>query len=315
MALNGDMRHLTSEQIQEFLDGGLSPREEAVVREHLSGCSHCQSELEEWSLLFSELEGLPQVEPDPGFTRAVMSRIETRRPLGARVRGWLEERMPGAPRPEAHLPPERIQDYLDGLLPRRHAAGTGAHLEVCDGCREKVKGWERVFGALESLDRLAPSAGFSARVMARVRIPTPAPARWGARAAGRALAGIRTALPRTRKGWAVAGGVASAPTITMAALIYLVFSNSIITLESLATYSYWKASAVLTGLFTLVKDGLLESATLFRLYSLAEAAAVSPLLLGAGGLVFSLLSAGALWVLHRNLIVAPSDDGYARAQI
>jgi hypothetical protein len=34
-----------------------------------------------------------------------------------------------------------------------------------------------------------------------------------------------------------------------------------------------------------------------------------------GGLVFSLVSACALWVLYRNLIVTPPDNRYARARV
>jgi hypothetical protein len=34
-----------------------------------------------------------------------------------------------------------------------------------------------------------------------------------------------------------------------------------------------------------------------------------------GGLLFSLFSAAALWVLYKNLIVTQSDDRYARARV
>jgi len=61
---------------------------------------------------------------------------------------------------------------------------------------------------------------------------------------------------------------------------------------------------------------VVDSVALFRAYSLLAALAKSPLLVGVGGLVFSLLSALALWVLYRNLLATRSADrSYARAQV
>ena len=54
MPFHDDMRHLTSEKIQEFLDQGLSPDEAAQVEEHLASCHGCRNEAESWSLLFAE---------------------------------------------------------------------------------------------------------------------------------------------------------------------------------------------------------------------------------------------------------------------
>jgi hypothetical protein len=59
-----------------------------------------------------------------------------------------------------------------------------------------------------------------------------------------------------------------------------------------------------------------DSVAMFRAYSLIGALARSPLLVGLGGLGFSLLSAVALWVLYRNLLTTPSvESRYARAQV
>jgi hypothetical protein len=151
--------------------------------------------------------------------------------------------------------------------------------------------------------------------MARVRVPVPAPTLWGSEVPPKVLAWARSAVPQNRRAWAIAGGVASAPTITVVALIYMVFSASNLTVESLITYTAWKATALFGSLFTALSQGAMESVVLFNAYSVLQNLAASPLLLGAGGLTFSLLSAGALWVLYRNLIVAPSDEPYARARV
>jgi len=307
------MRHLTSEQIQEFLDRGLTPMEAGWVQEHLSVCPRCRSEMEAWSLLFSDLGSLPQLDPGPDLARGVLENLQVPEPLGQRVLGWVAPL--GPPLPESgHLSAETLQEAVDGTLPRGHTAGARTHLAACDSCRAEMGRWERLFGSLATLGRLAPSAGFAERVMARIRIPAPVPALW-AGFGRRAAAWTRSLLPKTRRGWAVAGGIASAPTITVGALFYLVFSHPLVTMGSFTTYVSWKVSALVGSLLSYAASAVLESVALFRAYSIMETLASSPLLLGIGGLTFSLTSALALWVLYRNLVATPSvESRYARAR-
>jgi anti-sigma factor RsiW len=312
VANDGNLRHLTSERIQEFLDQALPPGEEAAVRDHLLVCSRCRSEVEEWSAVFAGLESLPELEPSPAFSREVLGALPVRRPLAARVRAWVT----GGADAGAHLPPERIQDLLDGLFPSRVAARVQAHLAACERCAGEVRRWEGLYEGLEGLARVAPSPGFADGVMARVRVPVPAPAPRLAHLPARIRTWLTGLLPRTRRGWAVAGGVASAPTITLAALFYQVFSHPLLSLGTFATYAYWKASALVGALVTLLAEGLVESVALFRVYTMVETLAASPVLAGLGGLVFTLLSAGALWVLHRNLVTpSPPEGHHARARV
>lgn len=308
------MRHLTSDLIQDFLDKGLTPKEGAYVQEHLSVCPRCREEVDAWSVLFADLESLPEIDPGPALSRQVLERLPVRDPLGAGVRGLFGLRKTGA-RTAEHLPAGTLQDYVDGVLSGRRAAGAKAHLAACEPCHEALKGWERLFGSLATLGRFAPTAGFAGRVMARVRIPAPLPAPWVA-LGNRVLGWSRASLPRTRRGWAVASGIASAPTITMAALFFLLFSHPLLNLGSFATYVSWKASAAFASLFSSLASATVESIAVFRAYSLLGALAESPLLVGACGLAFSLLSALALWVLYRNLVATRSADrSYARAQV
>lgn len=315
MARDGDLRHLTSEKIQEFLDKGLTPREEALVQEHLSVCPRCQGELEAWNLLFSELGSLRELAPSPALSRQVLAGLSVRKPLRARVLGWVGAGE-GNVLPKEHIPAESLQDYVEGILPRRQAAGAGVHLAACDDCRNEMKGWERLFGSIAALGRFAPAAGFAERVMARVRLPAPAPALW-AEVGGRVWGWARGFLPQTRRGWAIAGGIASAPTISMAALLFLVFSHPLLTLGTFTTYLSWKASALVGSLFSALASAMVESVALFRAYSLLESLANSPLLVGAGGIAFSLTSAIALWILYRNLVATPSsvESHYARSRV
>lgn len=314
MADRGEMRHLTSEQIQEFLDRELTPREEALVQAHLSVCPRCQEELEAWGLLFSDLGSLEELAPGPAFSEEILANLPEKESLPSRIRGWFTS-------PEAtgsrgiHLPAEQIQDYVDGTLAGAEGSRALDHLAACEPCRSEARGWQEIFSALGSLGHLAPAPGFAERVMARVRIRAPVPAPW-ARAGNGILAWGRGFLPRSRKGWAVAGGIASAPTITITALFYLVFSHPLLTFGSFTTYVSWKASALLTTLFTAVADAAVGSVTLFRAYTVLGALTESPLLVGFGGLAFSLLSGVALWVLYRNLVATQVPKrGYARARV
>ena len=316
MAFDGDKRHLTSEQIQEFLDQQLTPQEEAAVRGHLGACTRCQSEAETWGLLFSDLGSLPELDPGPAFLNEVLQQAPVREPVGALARGWLDARK-ARRREEAHVPAGSIQDYLENLLPAQPAARLEAHLSSCGTCRDEVQEWETLLGSFQPLGHFAPKSGFAERVMAQVLVPAPvavATGRWSS-LPGRALAWARSLLPSTRHGWAVAGGMASAPTITMTALIYLVFSRPLLTPGTFGSYLLFKASALVDTVVAVVSTGVSESEILLRAYSLLEPLIQSPFLLGVGGLLFSLISAGALWVLYRNLIFTSSDDRYARARV
>jgi hypothetical protein len=109
--------------------------------------------------------------------------------------------------------------------------------------------------------------------------------------------------------------MASTPTITIGALIFLVFSHPLLTAGSFSSYLYWKASNFLAGFFFVLSESVMQSAALSRASSLFVLLAQSPFLFGLGGLVISLLGACALWVLYKNLIATSSDDRYARARV
>lgn len=91
------------------------------------------------------------------------------------------------------------QEELDVVLNRegRLPDGRREHLHACDACRREAAELRQLTGALSRLARFEPSAGFTDRVMDRVRLPAARPAaawlaRWsewaGAAAAVIALA-------------------------------------------------------------------------------------------------------------------------------
>lgn len=96
--MTDDSRHLTQEELELFLprlrrrDGAEEPDE--GLRDHLQACGRCRERMEELRALDSTLAGLPSLEPSPGFTEAVMSRVTLpapwyRRLWNAAVERWL----------------------------------------------------------------------------------------------------------------------------------------------------------------------------------------------------------------------------------
>lgn len=70
--------HLPEALLQDFVDGGLSPRAVARVRAHVGSCSSCASEVHAWRRLHVDLRAIERPAPADGFRERVMAayRIE-----------------------------------------------------------------------------------------------------------------------------------------------------------------------------------------------------------------------------------------------
>ena len=69
-----------------------------------------------------------------------------------------------------HLTPDELELWAQGLLP----AVRDIHLAQCDECRALGARERKLFRELAQLPRFAPEFGFVERVMAKVKVPTPA---------------------------------------------------------------------------------------------------------------------------------------------
>lgn len=68
----------------------------------------------------------------------------------------------------AHLTAVRIQGFLEGHLPAREVADVQRHVTSCSSCQADLSSWQLLFSELKDLERLEPSAGFHAGVLARL---------------------------------------------------------------------------------------------------------------------------------------------------
>ena len=123
--------HLTDELLNEYLDGELSSEACVDVQQHLDDCSDCAMRMRDWSLLFAEIEQLPDLEQVMDFVPGVLAKLtdhgsrrsgtfwlmvgQSTLALLMMVYGWLQL--------SVYLPIERIQSWfafplqaLDGLI-------------------------------------------------------------------------------------------------------------------------------------------------------------------------------------------------------
>lgn len=68
------IRHLTDEEIQEYLDGSLSPENESVQR-HLKTCGLCQETLQGYKSLYLGLEDDRGFRLSRSFAKSVISKV------------------------------------------------------------------------------------------------------------------------------------------------------------------------------------------------------------------------------------------------
>jgi anti-sigma factor RsiW len=297
-------QHLGAEELQALLECALPAGESARVEEHLASCARCAVELEGWQVLFRDLAELPELAPSNAFGDRVLAGVTVPEPrsLAARARALL-----GLPERAGHPAGDRLQDFVEALLPARQAARVRTHLESCPGCASDAAAWRATFARIERLERLSPTKGFADRVMAQVRVPMPVPApvpEWR-----RALAWARGIVPETRKAWAALSGVAVTPAVTLGLVLWTVFSHPTLTPGALASFFWWKASALVTVAWEALASRALQSTGLFEVYSFFGSVAWSPAAMAGAFVALSLGSVAATWVLYRNLFTPHPVDG------
>ncbi len=314
--------HLGGDRIQDLLDGSLGQAAALEAHAHLAGCPTCQTELVRWQAVFARLEDLDELAPSYGFAEGVMDEVGQRAPVGLLAR--FRDR---STRSREHLSPEGIQDLLDGGLGGRGQRRAEGHLAACGSCQKTLESWQSVFSELETLAELAPSEGFSERVMARVRVRTPAPTvhvPLAARIRAIATAAVpsellasasvwaRRLMPQRRRTWAFVASVAAAPTLLVAGAAVYLFSNPLLTPGYLASYVWWRVSGAMSGLLTQAGAFAVQASEVLRSNVLVDAVAGSAGGLMLAGIVFTALMGLSLLVVYRNLFAPSVNARYAQ---
>lgn len=292
--------HLDDDAIQSLLDAaeGRVDAETESARRHLADCRGCQARVDAWREVFGELGQLRRFAPPGRFAERVLSGIElpgeasssARAWSWARLRRWLTGRAA-----DAHLSGRRLQEFADGALSRKRAALAKTHLAACGGCESRLAGWRGLIATLEALPSFAPAAGFAERVMARWREVAE-------ETTGRSRATRRwLLLPRSPRGWVLAGTLTSMPVAAFAAVAAFLSTVPQLTTGGLVTYLWWQARDALSALGSSVLAAVMQSGTAFRAYSLADYLIASPATAVAAAAGFTALMFSSIWVLHRNI--------------
>ena len=308
--------HLSAEALQALLEGDLPRREGASVEAHLGSCARCRSELEGWRSLFTELSSLPQVRPHEGFQDRVMADVRIPRPLSlvARVRSRIAVLLPS--RGNSHISADRLQRMLDGLVPARQVTRMQAHLSSCGECAKQADSSRSVFTTLDRLPRFEPSEQFAQRVMAGLRMPAAIAASVPVSVGYKAGVWARRVIPRTRRAWAAASGVAVAPAVTAGLILSALVSHPALTPGALASYAWWQLSDVTSAAWSTLSAVAQASGALSLFTGVAAAPIAAPIMVATGVLLYTAACAYALRVLHRHVYANhPSDGRYARVSV
>lgn len=137
--------HLGPDELDLWLDGRLPE----TRMSHLETCPTCQLAAEETRDIVLQLSTLPRVAPERSLVEQVMARVQV---AGAAA---------------AHLTPDDLDLWIDGLLPARREA----HLRDCPECQALADAERVLVLRLQQVPLFNPAPGFSERVMHRVRIP------------------------------------------------------------------------------------------------------------------------------------------------
>lgn len=309
--------HLSAQALQDFLEDALSRDDAVRVEEHVSSCPRCRAELEAWRALVTRLDGLEaDAVPSAGFAEAVMARVPVQRSRWHRLRQWVVQRVPALQPARAdgrgdHPSSDRLQDFVEGLVPGRLRPRIEAHVARCAHCTREVEEWKALMGSVASLPYAAPSSGFQEQVMARVEAPRSAEAEGGAEAnpesplwtwVDRVLDRVGRLVPETTGGRVAAGAMLMVPVAAVAVLIRYLARQPQVDLQSLVAYGWWQVSEGLSVLVAYAVTRLLESPAVLRVLDWAATAVSAPGASLAAILAMWTLSVAAAWVLYRNLI-------------
>lgn len=150
-----------------------------------------------------------------------------------------------------HPTADRLSAYAGGDLADGDRAVLESHMVGCARCQAEVEEWRSLFAGLAALPQFAPSTGFADRVMARVRIRRPWPARVAAL--------VRRLVPHSTTGWALAVAFLALPTLVTAGGLTWLFSRPWLTMEAVWLFVRDRAAGGLVAVGARTSTVLVEN--------------------------------------------------------
>lgn len=316
VTMPGAGEHVSTELLQDFLEGSLAARRAERVEDHLKACPSCEREADVWIALMQRLQEVESFTPAEGFAKRVMAGVEIRAREPVLTRMWHRaSTLIGGSSPE-HVPAGILQDFVDGMLPARAVARLEAHLESCHDCVSDLQSWQAVAARLETLDRYSPAAGFSERVIEEMRARRAARALVPVPLWVKAAAAARRLVPQTREAWAALSGVAVTPAVIVALVGWAVFSHPTLTLGSLVSFTWWQVADLGAAFFSGLSNTLLRGIESTGARGILDVLVSAPLFVAVCVIAYSTLCVLALRVLYKNLLTnRPSNGRQAHVSI
>ena len=148
VSVNPETRHIAEAELNEYLDGTLDAQKNEAVTQHLAGCTQCQAQAAELSLVFATLAAMP----DASLTRDLSAQILAELPPAGVVR-W-----PAWVRPLLVVQVALASALLLWLWPRL-APGWTAFVKTGQGVGASITaGLQSRFALLELADLLPTGA-------------------------------------------------------------------------------------------------------------------------------------------------------------
>lgn len=296
-------------RIQDYLDGVLSHEEERTFEALMSASPALEAEVQGWRVFMSRLDEVPRMQPSPQFRERILEALPGKTTLA------------NAGGAAAHPPSERLQDYVEGVLPQGIAARIRVHLDACEPCSTDVAEWQGLFASLGTLPGLAPEAGFAERVLGAVsgpglrpqgvaRVPAP-PAPPRPSFPERLAARVRALAPVGARGRAVAAAFLAVPTAAVGMALWFVLNHPLLTPGHLLSFGLWRAGDLAGSALAWMGSLLLESGVTLTLLDAAQRLVSAPVLALGGAVAFCAAVVGSIWVLHRFLLAPPLEGPHA----
>lgn len=196
--------------------------------------------------------------------------------------------------PGPHFSPDDIDLWLDGTL----AAERARHLDACRQCLELALAEREIVEQVSALPLMSPPPGFADRVMRSVTIPDPF--------AIRSLAAARRRLFATRRGTAVAAGLALFLLASMGGSIVWTLGNQ----DTLATLGSWLLAQGAQAAWLAIR-GIASNLIEQPWYDSARVLVANPARLAVASALASLAYLGGVLALRRLLALPTQQVAHA----